>query len=74
MGRITKKEEPERCMITDCDQEAVRSISKNKLEGAFTGAMIAVDKKRYKICKAHYREYKKSTKKDRKLETLGRDF
>jgi len=58
------------CDVKGCGSEAERSISGD----AATEAKLNVDEglKRVHLCKEHYREYKKTSRKDRKLENLGR--
>ena len=57
------------CEIEGCKAEAVRSISGKKVEKA---GLIAADlSKSVHLCHAHYKEFKKKTKKDRTLDRLG---
>jgi hypothetical protein len=57
------------CDVADCTKEASRSISGKKVEKA--GIAISSEPSRNaRLCKDHYREFKKKTKKDRKLERL----
>lgn len=58
------------CDVKGCGSEAERSIS----EDAATEAGLKVDEgiKRAHLCKEHYREYKKLSRKDRELNYLGR--
>ncbi len=61
----------EKCGIAGCDKPAERSTSKGTCSKA--GLKQAdEDAKRVHLCKDHYRQLKKSTKQDRKLESLGR--
>lgn len=71
MGKAVKDEGPEKCQIIDCNEEAARSLPTKKLSEVFDSEMLESGRKRTKLCKVHYREYKKATKKDRKLESLG---
>ncbi len=57
------------CDIEGCKGEAVRSISGKKVDKA--GLSIADPSKNVHLCQAHYKEFKKKTKKDRTLERLG---
>ena len=59
MGRIEKGA---KCSV--CGKEAVRSISADKVKAAGYG----VTEKRAYLCKDHYKEYKKKTKKDKTLD------
>ena len=58
------------CDIKGCEAESERSISGNAAEEV----KLKVDEglKRVHLCKEHYREFKKQSKKDRQLEALGR--
>ena len=62
MGRIDKGA---KCSVSGCDKEAVRSISADKVKPA--GLRVGNEKRAY-LCREHYREYKKKTKKDKQLE------
>ncbi len=63
MGRIEKGE---KCNVSGCSNEAARSISADKVKAA--GLSVSSKEKRACICKEHYKEYKKKTKKDKTLE------
>ncbi len=60
VGRIEKGE---KCSV--CGKEAIRSISADKVKAA--GMNAGADKRAY-LCKEHYKEYKKKSKKDKTLE------
>jgi uncharacterized protein YlaI len=60
LGRIDKGA---KCSI--CGMEAIRSISSDKVKAA--GLKVGDDKRAY-LCKEHYKEYKKKTKKDKTLD------
>lgn len=62
MGRIDKGA---KCSVSGCGKEAVRSISADKVKLA--GLRVGNEKRAY-LCREHYREYKKKTKKDKQLE------
>jgi hypothetical protein len=59
----------ERCGVAGCNSTAVRSISAKKVEGS--GLSIERKTGNVHLCKEHYREFKKATKKDRELDRLG---
>ena len=61
MGRIKKGTT---CSVNPCDAEAVRSVNGPKAKGAG----LDVEGKRVYLCKEHYKEYKKGSKKDRQIE------
>lgn len=62
LGRIEKGI---KCNVSGCGQDAVRSLSAEKVKTA--GLRVANERRAY-LCKEHYKEYKKKTKKDKKLE------
>ncbi len=62
MGRIDKGV---KCSVSGCSQDAVRSLSAEKVKKA--GLKVTGEKRAY-LCKEHYKEYKKKTKKDKRLE------
>ena len=62
MGRVSKGV---KCSVTGCDKDAVRSLSSEKVSSA--GLKVG-DARRAYLCKDHYKEYKRETKKERKLE------
>jgi len=61
LGRIDKGV---KCSV--CGKEAVRSLSMEKVRSA--GLNVGSDQKRAYLCKEHYKEYKKKTKKDKMVE------
>ena len=63
MGRIEKGA---KCSVSGCGREAARSISADKVKAA--GLNVSSREKRAFICREHYKEYKKKTKKDKTLE------
>ncbi len=62
MGRIDKGA---KCSVSGCGKEAVRSISADKVKPA---ELRVGNEKRAYLCREHYKEYKKKTKKDKQLE------
>ncbi len=63
MGRIEKGV---KCNVSGCGNEAARSISVDKVKAA--GLNVSSKENRAYICKEHYKEYKKKTKKDKTLD------
>jgi len=63
LGRIEKGE---KCSVSGCGKEAARSISADKVKAA--GLNVGSAEKRAYICKEHYKEFKKKTKKDKTLD------
>ena len=63
MGRIEKGE---KCSVSGCGREAARSLSVDKVKAA--GINVSTAEKRVFICKEHYKDFKKKTKKDKTLD------
>lgn len=63
LGRIDKGV---KCSLPGCDKEAVRSLAAEKVRSA--GLNVSGSGRRIYLCKEHYKEYKKKTKKDKMLE------
>jgi hypothetical protein len=64
LGRIDKGV---KCSVSGCSGEAVRSISAEKVKSA--GFRVGSERRAY-LCKEHYKEFKKKTKKDKQLEKM----
>jgi len=62
VGRIDKGEN---CNVAGCGREAARSISADKVRAA--GMNVGSEKRGY-LCKEHYKEYKKKSKKDKTID------
>ena len=63
MGRIDKGV---KCSVSGCNKDAVRSLSTGKTKSA--GLNVDSSEKRVYLCKEHYKEFKKKTKKDKTIE------
>jgi len=63
LGRIDKGA---KCSISGCSKEAVRSLAGEKVRSA--GLNVGSSEKRAYLCKEHYKEFKKRTKKDKQIE------
>jgi len=61
VGRISKGT---KCSVAGCDDDAVRSVSLPKAKSAG----LDVEGKRAYLCKDHYKEFKKGSKKDKQIE------
>lgn len=61
MGKIGKGT---KCSVANCDEKAVRSISGPKAKSAG----LDVEGRRAYLCKEHYKEFKKGSKRDRQIE------
>ena len=64
MGRVDKGQ---KCSVSSCGKDAVRSLSGEKVRMA--NLKVGSEKRAY-LCKDHYKEYKKKTKKDKQLEKM----
>jgi len=62
MGKVSKGA---LCSVEGCNREAIRSLSAAKVEAA--GLKVKGTRRAY-LCKEHYKEYKKATKKEKLLE------
>lgn len=62
MGRVAKGV---KCSVTGCSNDAVRSLQTDRVKNA--GLKVDEARRTY-LCKEHYKEFKKGTKKDRTLE------
>jgi hypothetical protein len=62
LGRVDKGV---KCSVSGCGRDAVRSLSADRVKLA--GLKILSEKRAY-LCKEHYKEYKKKTKKDKQIE------
>ena len=63
MGRVSKGV---KCSVSGCSREAVRSLSGEKVKSA--GLNVSSDGRRAYLCKEHYKEYKRKTKKEKMVE------
>ena len=57
------------CEVSGCSDEAVRSVSAEKARKV--GLSVSKSRGKVHLCKRHYKDFKKATKKDRELERLG---
>lgn len=62
MGRVAKGV---KCSVSGCGEEAVRSLSSARIKSA--GLKTESGRRGY-LCKEHYKEYKKKTRKEKKVE------
>jgi hypothetical protein len=63
LGRVGKGV---KCSVSGCGREAVRSVSTGKAKSA--GLNVSSNEKRVYLCREHYREFKKKTKKDKTID------
>ena len=54
-----------KCSVKNCDKDAVRSLAREKVSSA--GLNVNEGRRSY-LCREHYKEYKKGSKKDKLLE------
>jgi hypothetical protein len=60
------------CGVEDCKEKGMKSLSTKKVKSAVPSLKISKDAgKRVHLCKKHYKEYKKKTKKEREMERLA---
>ena len=52
------------CSVANCSEEAVRSVNGARAKNSG----LNVEGRRVYLCKLHYKDYKKGSKKDRKIE------
>ena len=62
MGRVDKGV---KCSVSGCNNDAIRSLPTDKVKSA---GLKVVEGRRAFLCKEHYKEFKRETKKDRVLE------
>ena len=62
VGRVAKGV---RCSVAGCGNDAVRAIQTDKVK---KGGLKGSEARKAYLCKEHYKEFKKKTKKDRALE------
>ena len=63
LGRIDKGVN---CSVINCKNEAIRSLPFDKAKAS--GLKITGEGKRAYLCKEHYKEFKKKTKKDKTID------
>ena len=63
MGTLTKDR---RCSAQGCENQAIRSISVSNVS-SYLQLKGGKDRRAY-LCKEHYKEYKKKTRKQKKIE------
>jgi hypothetical protein len=73
LRRSKSGSEKAQCDIIDCEFTSKRSISAKKVETALPNLKFNKSGKKVHLCKEHYKQLKKATKTDRKIETLTWD-
>ncbi len=56
------------CDVVGCEKPAVKAVSRKKAEKIFSLKGKAT---KVHLCKGHYKEFKKKTKKEREMERIG---
>ncbi len=64
-----KKDKVKRCDVSGCSEPSVRTVSGEKARKG--GLSIPESLRKAHLCKKHYKDFKKATKKDRELERMG---
>lgn len=62
LGRVAKGID---CSVVGCDKQAIRSLSSEKVSTA--GLKVGGGRRAY-LCKMHYKEYKRRTKREKMAE------
>jgi len=63
LGRVDKGVQ---CNVSGCSNKAERSLSRTAVAGS--GLSLSGDGRRVYLCHAHYKDWKKATKKEKSLE------
>lgn len=66
MGRVSKGV---KCSVEGCNKDAIRSLSAEKAKAS--GLKVSGGRRAY-LCKDHYKEYKRASKKDKIIEKWRR--
>ncbi|MDG6221182.1 MAG: hypothetical protein QCI38_07015 [Candidatus Thermoplasmatota archaeon] len=69
MPRHAKKDETDTCAVEGCGSPAKKSLSRKKVADSLTSS-LAPGGRNVHLCQEHYKDYKKATKDERKLERL----
>lgn len=61
-----------KCGVQDCIEQGHKSLSTKKVKSALPNLKLREERgKRIHLCKKHYKEFKKKTKKERELDRLA---
>jgi len=67
-----EKDDPDLCSVKDCQEPLKRKLSGKAVAKAVPDFQWKVkNPKKVRLCKDHYKEYKKATKEDRKMERMS---
>ncbi|UCE75513.1 MAG: hypothetical protein JSV56_10055 [Methanomassiliicoccales archaeon] len=62
----------DKCGVVDCKEQGHKSLSTKKVKQAVPDLKLGSNPgKRIHLCKTHYKEFKKKTKKERELDRLA---
>lgn len=59
---------PDRCSVSGCKSEAEHSLPAEKVRGALGDLRFEGEGKHLALCREHYKQFKKATKDERKIE------
>ncbi len=66
------KDDPDLCSVKGCQEPVKRSMSGKAVMKAVPDIKFKVkDPKKVRLCKEHYKEYKKAGKEERKLQRMA---
>lgn len=60
--------EGQTCDVNGCENEAVKTVARDKAQTIFS---LKGNSRHVHLCKEHYKEFKKKTKKDREIDRIG---
>lgn len=67
-----EKDEPDLCSVKECQEPVKRKLSGKAVSKAVPDFKWKTkDPKKVRLCKEHYKDYKRSTKEARKLERMS---
>ena len=70
--RKDEKDDPDLCSVKGCQEPVKRKLSGKAVAKALPNQRYKTkDPKKVRLCKEHYKEYKKATKEERKLERMS---
>ena len=67
-----ERDDPDKCSVKGCEEPVKRSLSAKAVQKALPDIQLKVKKPRkVRLCKEHYKDFKRATKEERKLERMG---
>ena len=67
-----EKDDPDTCSVRGCQNPVKRKLSGRAVSKAVPDMRFKVkDPRKVRLCKEHYKDYKKATKEERKLERMS---